>query len=87
MGLKERKKLSYTVLFEPQPEGGYTVLVPALPGCVTEGETLEEARRMAEDAIHCYIESLLKHNDPVPKDVSITQRPVMEKISVELHVA
>lgn len=41
---------TYTVIYQPQPEGGYTVAVPALPGCVTEGDTLDEARRMAEDA-------------------------------------
>lgn len=34
--------LAYTVLYEPQPEGGFTVVVPALPGCVTEGDTMEE---------------------------------------------
>lgn len=38
--------LNYTVIFEPQPEGGYTVYVPALPGCISEGDTLEEAEEM-----------------------------------------
>jgi predicted RNase H-like HicB family nuclease len=41
------RKLRYTVIFEPQPEGGYVVSVPALPGCITEGGTLRVARRMA----------------------------------------
>ena len=41
----------YTVLFEPAEEGGYVVTCPALPGLVTEGDTLEEARAMAADAI------------------------------------
>ena len=45
-------------MFEPAPEGGYVVCVPALPGCVTAGETLEEAREMAGDAIRCYVGSL-----------------------------
>ena len=50
----------YTVLFEPAEEGGFIVTCPALPGLVTEGDTLEEARAMAEDAIRAYIESLRK---------------------------
>lgn len=85
--VKKTKRLIYTAIFEPQPEGGYTVTVPALPGCTTEGETLEEARWMAKDAIECYIASLLKHNEPIPKDVSIPHQPVMEKVSIELQRA
>ena len=49
---------SYTILFEPADEGGFVVTCPALPGLVTEGDTLEEARAMAQDAICGYIESL-----------------------------
>ena len=78
----KEKVFRYTAVFDPQPEGGYTVTVPALPGCVTEGETLEEARRMAKDAILCYIESLAKHGGVVPDDVSAKHRPVIEKIAV-----
>ena len=46
------RQYSYTVLFEPAEEGGYVVTCPALSGIVTQGETLEEARAMAADAIH-----------------------------------
>jgi predicted RNase H-like HicB family nuclease len=46
------------MLFEPAEEGGYVVTCPALPGLVTEGDTMEEARRMAEDALRGYLESL-----------------------------
>ena len=49
-------------------EGVYTALVPALPGCVTYGRNVDEAREMARDAISGYIASLRKHNDPVPTD-------------------
>jgi antitoxin HicB len=56
----------YTVVFEPGEEGGYVVTVPALPGLVTEGDTLEEARTMAKDAIRGYLESLLKHGEEIP---------------------
>ncbi len=51
----------FTVVFEKAEEGGYIVRVPALPGCMTQGETFEEAERMAEDAIKSYIASLKKH--------------------------
>jgi predicted RNase H-like HicB family nuclease len=54
------KEYSYTVFFEPAPEGGYVVTVPALPGLVTEGDTLDEAREMARDAIRAYLEKLDK---------------------------
>lgn len=56
----------YTVRFEPAEEGGYVVKVPALNGIATQGETLEEARAMAEDLIRGYLESLRKHGEPIP---------------------
>ena len=58
----------YNIMLRPEPEGGYTALVPALPGCVTYGRTLKEAQEMAKDAIGGYIASLHKHNDPIPTD-------------------
>jgi antitoxin HicB len=56
----------YTAVFEPAVEGGYVVSVPALPGLVTEGDTIEEARAMVKDAIRGYIESLVKHGEEIP---------------------
>src|SRR5208282_3627697 len=50
-----KARYRYNIMLGPEPEGGYTALVPALPGCVTYGRTLEEAREMAEDAISGYI--------------------------------
>ncbi len=59
----------YTILLHPdQEEGGYTVTVPALPGVVTEGDTLEEAIAMARDAIKLHIESLIADGEPVPQE-------------------
>jgi antitoxin HicB len=55
-------------MLRPEPEGGFTAIVPALPGCVTYGRTLAEARTMAKDAISGYIESLKKHKEPIPTD-------------------
>jgi len=62
------KTLYYNIVFHPESEGGYTVVVPALPGCITYGKTLEEAKAMAIDAIQGYIASLRKHDDPIPSD-------------------
>lgn len=63
-----QKALHYHLVFRPEPEGGFTVIVPSLPGCVTYGKTLNEARRMAMDAIGAYVASLRKHREPVPHD-------------------
>jgi predicted RNase H-like HicB family nuclease len=63
-----KARYHYNVMLRPEPEGGYTALVPALPGCVTYGRTLKEARELAKDAIAVYVASLRKHNDPVPTD-------------------
>ena len=57
--------LSYRVLLKKEPEGGYTVTVPTLVGCVTYGETVEEAIEMAREAIALYIESLKAHGEEI----------------------
>lgn len=49
------KVLTYRVVLNEEPEGGYTVTVPALPGCITYGENVEEALSMAKEAIEGYI--------------------------------
>ncbi len=66
---------SYTVILRKEPEGGYTVLVPALPECMTEGETVGEALLMAQDAIQCYLESLLMEGDPIPVKHGMPGKP------------
>jgi predicted RNase H-like HicB family nuclease len=58
----------FNIIFRPEPQGGFTAIVPALPGCVTYGRTLAEARKMVKDAISGYIESLRKHKEPIPTD-------------------
>jgi len=59
--MKKRKEkiYQYDVIFDPNGEG-YTVTAPKLPGLITEGNNLKEAREMAKDAIRCYLEALLK---------------------------
>ncbi len=61
--------MRYTVILEPDEEGrGYTVRVPALPGCITEGQTREEALANAREAITGFIEGLRKAGEPVPEE-------------------
>jgi antitoxin HicB len=60
--------LTYRIILRPEPEGGYTVTVPALPGCVTYGVTLEEANAMAADAVQAYLDSMRKHAEPIVDD-------------------
>lgn len=74
----------YTVLFEPAEEGGYVVTCPALPGLVTEGDTLDEAREMVRDAIRGYLESLQKDGEPLPDDIKLTADPVKEEVAVAI---
>lgn len=59
---------AYTVHLEPAEEGGYVVTVPALPGCVTQGETYEEALEMAKDAIEGWLETMAELGKPIPKE-------------------
>jgi len=64
-----RVPVRYTVVLEPDDEGsGYTALVPALPGCVTEGATKEEALTNAREAILGFIEGLREAGEPVPEE-------------------
>jgi antitoxin HicB len=62
------REYSFSVVLEPQLEGGFTVLVPALPEAVTEGDTEEEALRMAKEAILAVIEHRRAHGLPIPDD-------------------
>lgn len=70
--------LKFTVVITPDVTGGYVVTCPALPGLVTEGDTLEEARVMATDAIKGYLESLKKDGEPIPKDEIIIEQLAVE---------
>lgn len=72
------KVLNYTVIMTPDETGGYVVTCPALPGLVTEGDTLEEARAMAADAIRGYLESLQEDGEALPTDRSITEEVCVE---------
>jgi antitoxin HicB len=58
---------TYTLVFDPDPEGGFVVTCPALPGLVTHGSTLEEARGMAKDALEGFIEVLIEDGEEIPE--------------------
>lgn len=69
----------YTILLHPDTEeGGYWVTVPALPGVVTQGDTIEEAISMAKEAIALHIEGLIAHGEPVPEEEEHPQALVVE---------
>jgi antitoxin HicB len=72
----------YRVIYEPLAEGGFQVIVPALPGIVTYGRTIEEAREMAQDAISCHLQGLLKDDEEIPKDPFASEPPVIEELKI-----
>ena len=57
---------NYKILLTPADEGGYNVAVPALPGCFTQGDTIDEALAMAKEAIELYIEELEGRGEVIP---------------------
>lgn len=60
----------YTAIFQKEPEGGYTVVVPALAGCVTYGETIEKAVAATKEAVESYLGSLTKDGIRPPPEVA-----------------
>ncbi|MEX2706993.1 MAG: type II toxin-antitoxin system HicB family antitoxin [Candidatus Freyrarchaeum guaymaensis] len=75
------RRLNYRVLLRKEPEGGYTVIVPSLPGCVTYGDTIEEAIEAAREAVELYLESLRAHSEEIP-----TEEETLEyTLTVEAH--
>ena len=63
--------LKYTVILVPEEDGGYSVKVPALPGCCTQGETKEEAIAMAREAIELYLASCKSCCEPIPEESGV----------------
>jgi len=57
---------NYNVVLEPSPDGGYVAVVPALPGCYSQGDTVEEALASAREAIELTIEDMEANGEPVP---------------------
>ena len=67
MKISAPKSLSYSVYYEQAPEGGFVAFVPALPGCHTQGETLETTERNVKEAIALYLENLVAHGEAIPE--------------------
>ncbi len=59
---------TYKIHLHKEAEGGYTVSVPALPGCVTYGEDVDDAIAMAKEAVELYIEELQERGESIPDD-------------------
>ena len=60
----EKKIYQYTAIFEPDKEsGGFTVTIPSLPGCISEGDTFEEALKNIKEAAGLYLEVLSKRKE------------------------
>jgi predicted RNase H-like HicB family nuclease len=73
-------QLTYKIRLQKEPGGGYTVSVPSLPGCITYGDNIDEAIKMAKEAIEIFVESLVKHGEDIPTEdntfeYSITVQP------------
>lgn len=82
-----QKILKYTAIFEPTEEGGYVVSVPAIPGCVTQGDTFEEAVEMIKDALEGCLAVLKEEGQEIPKemeDVVVTKVAVPEPITPQI---
>jgi predicted RNase H-like HicB family nuclease len=63
-------------------EGGFSVTVPALPGCVTWGDTFDHSVAMAREAIELWLEELQEHGEPIPEE-RVAARPV--KLGIQVH--
>ena len=68
MKRRDPKTLSYSVFYEQASEGGYVAFVPALAGCHTQGETLEETERNVKEAIALYLDSLAARGEAIPEE-------------------
>lgn len=62
------RNLTYKILLTKEPEGSYTAIVPALPGCITYGDNIDHAISMAKEAIEVYVEHLQEKGEAIPDD-------------------
>jgi predicted RNase H-like HicB family nuclease len=70
---RRMRKMKFKVVLEKSDEGGYTVYVPSLPGCISEGETIEEAMKNIQEAIELYLE-------PVEDDIISDEKRIVKEI-------
>jgi predicted RNase H-like HicB family nuclease len=62
--------VKYTVILERESDGGFVVSVPVLPGCISQGDTKEEALANIKEAIDLYVEDCLAAGDPIPRKIA-----------------
>ncbi len=77
--------LTYTFVFDPDPDGGYVVTCPALPGLVTWGATIDDARAMARDAMEGYIAVLIEDGEVVPESDAPETVPRYDRLAQSLR--
>jgi predicted RNase H-like HicB family nuclease len=63
----------FRVILEPNESGGYTAIVPLLPGCISEGDTKAEALANIKEAIELYLESLRADGEPIPSEEDVEE--------------
>ncbi|MGH7179558.1 MAG: type II toxin-antitoxin system HicB family antitoxin [Tepidisphaeraceae bacterium] len=80
------RRYTYTIHVEPADEGGFVVTVPALPGCVTEGDTYQEAISNAHEAIEGFVEALAKAGQVIPVE-PVPKQSVDAIVQIEAQVA
>lgn len=74
----------YLAYFEPNDDGGYSVVFPAIPEIVTFGRTLAEAKTMANDALRCHVAGLVKDGEPLPEEHGVWGQPILHEVAVRL---
>ena len=63
--------MTFNIVYKSEPEGGYTISVPALPGCITWADSVEEGKLLIQEAIEAYLESMDKSNDVIQDDSQV----------------
>ena len=76
------KILNFKILLKKEPEGGFTVFAPSLPGCISYGDTVDESIINAKEAIELYIESLKAHGEEIPTEENMLEYT----LTVNAHV-
>jgi predicted RNase H-like HicB family nuclease len=76
----KKKIYQFTAVFEKNEDGGYTVTVPSLPGCISEGDTFDEALKNIKEAITLYLEVMKKDGEKIKEEEEIIFAPVKVKI-------
>jgi antitoxin HicB len=75
---------SYTTVFEEEPEGGYTAIVPSLPGCITYGRNMREARINIREAIELCIETMVELGEEIPAENTVKVEPTVVSMALAI---